>query len=383
MNKNYNNHNNSLLRLILLRTIIVLIIVSLLALFLYSSKIFEGLGSDKFLNVYSFTAIVPKEVINKFEQETGINVRITYFQSNEELLAKFNISGGYGYDVIIVSDYMIETLKNNKLLKKIDKSHIPNFELVDPRLKNKYYDPSNDFSIPLVWTPYGFGVDKEFFKVGLLENPSWKLIFQDPKVLSSDYKNKGINIPPFKVILPDDPREAINYASFYLYGKALPLSKRMLEDVRRLLIKQKEWVESYTNEKMEHMLSLGVVPIVIAPAAYMLRAVSIGEKFDFVLPHEGSLMVIENIALPEKSKNTLHAYKFINFLLSNDSMLKICEKYFYNPANLGVIPYLPEYILSFIGKFSKDEVFSKLSIIKNNLVPLEEIDELWLALKAA
>lgn len=377
------NRENRFWTILACRVFILALLIGIIASFLYFPKIIRKFSSDKFLNVYSFTAIIPKTVLEEFRNKSGIPVRITYFQSNEELLAKFNISSGEGYDVIIVSDYMIEILKNQKLLQKIDKSLISNFTHLDPRLKKQYFDPTNDFSLPLVWTPYGFGVNKDFFPEELLDNPSWKLVFQNPHNLSEEYKEKGINIQPFRVVMPDDPREAIAYASYYLYKKILPLSSSMLEEIKKLLMNQKNWVECYTNEKIEHMLNLGIVPLVIIPAAYMLRAVSLGKKFDFVLPAEGSLIVIENIAIPSQSRNVSNACKFIDFLLSKDSMRQISEKYFYNPANPEAMLDLPKAVSDFISVFSNEGVFSKFSVLRNDLISLKKIDELWLAIKAS
>ena len=43
-------------------------------------------------------------MIHEFEQKTGIAVRVSYYDTNEELLAKFKVNRGKGYDLIFPSD---------------------------------------------------------------------------------------------------------------------------------------------------------------------------------------------------------------------------------------------------------------------------------------
>lgn len=69
--------------------------------------------------------------VNKaFEELTGIKVNYMNYESNEAMYAKLK-SGAVSYDIIIPSDYMIERLKNEDMLQKLDMSKITNYDLID------------------------------------------------------------------------------------------------------------------------------------------------------------------------------------------------------------------------------------------------------------
>ena len=96
------------------------------------------------------------EMIEKFTKETGIQVNISNYTSNEELLAKVQAGGG-GIDVAVPSDYMVSIMAKLELLEPLDKTAIPNasqlakncrhcrssrsFQRIDKKLEGRFYEP--------------------------------------------------------------------------------------------------------------------------------------------------------------------------------------------------------------------------------------------------
>ena len=79
----------------------------------------ESSGSKE-LSVY--TAFPESEVIyyfNKFEQETGIKIKLEEYESPEEMYTKFS-AGSISYDVVRTSDYMVERLIHEGKVAPID-----------------------------------------------------------------------------------------------------------------------------------------------------------------------------------------------------------------------------------------------------------------------
>ena len=86
-------------------------------------------------------------------------------------------SGGISYDIIIPSDYMIERLKNEDMLQKIDTSKISNYDLIDSKYKGLFFDEKDEYSVP-----YNVGL------VGIIYNEkltgsdiehSWKVLWDE------------------------------------------------------------------------------------------------------------------------------------------------------------------------------------------------------------
>ena len=99
------------------------------------------------LSVYNWGDYIEPEVLDLFEEETGIKVIYETFETNEDMYAKIAM-GGSSYDVIFPSDYMIERMIQENLLQKINWENIPNVENIDPRFTHESYDPDFEYSVP-------------------------------------------------------------------------------------------------------------------------------------------------------------------------------------------------------------------------------------------
>ena len=62
------------------------------------------------------------ETIEQFEKEHNIDVNISYYSSNEELIAKIFLTKAEGIDIIVPSDYALSLLEKDGLLAEIDKT---------------------------------------------------------------------------------------------------------------------------------------------------------------------------------------------------------------------------------------------------------------------
>ena len=78
------------------------------------------------LRLYTWSDYIPQSLVDRFSKETGIRMSVDYYDSNETLEAKLKASGGKGYDLVVPSDYMVEILRNEKLLQEFDATSLPN-----------------------------------------------------------------------------------------------------------------------------------------------------------------------------------------------------------------------------------------------------------------
>ena len=104
-------------------------------------------GNKGEVNVYSwgeYIALGQEEdlmnVIEAFEDETGIKVNYTTYDTNEELYSKLTQSN-VSYDVIVPSDYMISKMIKDDLLLELNYDNIPNYKYIDDRFKKLACDP--------------------------------------------------------------------------------------------------------------------------------------------------------------------------------------------------------------------------------------------------
>ncbi len=63
-------------------------------------------AQDK-LSIYHWFEYIPQELLDKFTAETGIEVTMDTFDSNESMLATLKAGALGSYDVAVPGDYMV------------------------------------------------------------------------------------------------------------------------------------------------------------------------------------------------------------------------------------------------------------------------------------
>ncbi|MDR3356489.1 MAG: extracellular solute-binding protein [Spirochaetaceae bacterium] len=112
-------------------------------------------GDDKKLFIYNWTYYCPDSVIEKFEQEYGIEVVYDEYASNEDMYAKIH-AGGTGYDLVFPSAEYITIMIEQGMLAKIDKSKLSNMGNIDPFIMAKaVYDPNMNYHVPYCYGAAG------------------------------------------------------------------------------------------------------------------------------------------------------------------------------------------------------------------------------------
>lgn len=112
-----------------------------------------GRAPERELNLYTWDGMFPQEVLDGFEEETGIKVNFSHFDYDESMLAKLEETKGGEYDLVIADDYIIEIAIREGLVQKLDQSKIPNFGNINPLYQGQFYDPADEYTVP-----YGAGI---------------------------------------------------------------------------------------------------------------------------------------------------------------------------------------------------------------------------------
>ena len=103
------------------------------------------------LKVYHWFEYIPQELVDKFEAETGIDVTIDTYDSNEAMLASLKAGKLGEYDVAVPGDYMVEIMRGEGLLDSYTPEEMPNFGNIAPQWMDVPFDPGRKHSIPYQW----------------------------------------------------------------------------------------------------------------------------------------------------------------------------------------------------------------------------------------
>ena len=134
------------------------------------------------VRVYNWSDYIDESLLEKFEQETGIDLIYDVFDSNEVLETKM-LAGGSGYDVVVPTGTFLQRQIAAGSFQKLDKSKLPNLENMWDVISERTakYDPGNDYAINYMWGTTGLGVNVPKVKEILGEDApidSWDLVFK-------------------------------------------------------------------------------------------------------------------------------------------------------------------------------------------------------------
>ncbi len=171
---------------------------------------FAAQAEEKALNLYSWSAYVPEQALQRFKDETGIKVNYDIFDSAEALDSKL-LTGGSGYDVVFPASNGLARAIQAKALQPLDRSQLPHLSHLDPALLAKLAsaDPGNQFGLPYTWGTVGLGYNKQAVEQRLpgVALNSLDVLFKPE--YASKLKDCGIAVI-------DSPQEVISIVLNYL-----------------------------------------------------------------------------------------------------------------------------------------------------------------------
>ena len=200
---------------------------------------------DGDLDFYNWSEYIDPELITAFEEQYGVDVVETFYESNEAMLAQ--IQSGVVYDLIVPSDYMVGIMIQGDLLLPLQKDAIPNLANLDEDFTSPPYDPALEFSVAYQYGTTGLGVNKAL--VGDDFPRSWALIF-DPDLTA--------NFPGGVSVL-NDPREAMGAALKYLGYSLNDTDEAHLDEAAELIANAKSGIATFDSDQYDEALVNGEV----------------------------------------------------------------------------------------------------------------------------
>ena len=269
------------------------------------------------LVVYNWGEYIDPDILDQFEEETGISIIYDEFETNEIMYPKVE-TGAVVYDVICPSDYMIQKMIENDLLEPLDYDKIPNISNIDPDyLKSaEQFDPGNRYCVPYCWGTVGILYNKT-----MVDEPvtSWDILWDEK------YKDN--------ILMQDSVRDALGIALKRLDYSLNSTNEDEISEAADTLIQQKPLVQAYVIDQVRDKMigneaALGV--IYSGEAIYTQRE---NEDLEYVIPEEGSNIWIDSWVIPKNAKNKENAEAFINFLCDPEIALMNFDYITYSTPN--------------------------------------------------
>lgn len=286
------------------------------------------------LYVYNWGEYIDEEVIDMFEEETGIKVIYDLFETNEEMYPVIE-AGGVTYDVVCPSDYMIQKMIENDMLAEINFDNVPNVSQIASEYmeRSKAFDPENKYSVPYCWGT-----------VGILYNTSMVAPEDAPSKWADLWNEKFSG----EILMQDSVRDAFMVALKSLGYSMNTANEAELEEAKELLVKQKPLVQAYVIDQVRDKMIGGEAAVGVIYSGEMLyiqeEVENLGLDYDleYVIPEEGTNVWIDSWVIPANAKNKENAEKWIDFLCRPEIAKMNFEYITYPTPNQGAFELLDE-----------------------------------------
>lgn len=340
-------------------------IVSMILCAALAGSMLTGCGEkkeedNKELVLYTWEGLFPQEVLTDFEDETGIRIIGSNFDSNETMFEKVQQSDGKDYDLVIGDDYIIEQIVNNGLAKELDKEKLKNYDNINPLYQSQFYDPENKYTIP-----HGAGIP---------------LIVYDPEQV--DFEIQGYE-DLWNPALEDKIATIASYRA--VEGMVLLTMGKSMNEQDPAVIKEsgEKLKELAPNIRMiqdtntQNALLNGEASVGILYTSQVIAALAENPDLKVVYPKEGLGFGIMNFFIPKNAPDTEEAYAFLDYILEPEVAAKCFDFVGYYCTNKAADELVnPDLVVP-------DSV-TKGEIIQNVSAEAEEVyNQNWTEFKAA
>nr|WP_315259401.1 polyamine ABC transporter substrate-binding protein [uncultured Duganella sp.] len=312
---------------------------------------------EKVLNIYNWSDYIAEDTVKNFEKETGIKVRYDLFDNNEILNSKL-VAGKSGYDIVVPTAQWARLQIDGKLLRKLDKSKLPNLKNLDPAIQAKLaaIDPGNDYLVDWMWgyTTVGINVNKVKAALGGMPMPdnAWELIF-NPKY-ASKLKSCGVSFL-------DSPSEVLPPALIYAGKPAFSKNAADYAEAGKVLQAIRPYVTLFSSSGYINDLANGGICVALGWSGDIniarQRAIDAknGNVIEALVPKTSAALVFDTMAIPADAPHPNNAHLWINYIMRPEVHASLTNKVFYANPNAASVKFVRKDIASNKSVFLSEE----------------------------
>lgn len=304
-------------------------------------------GTANKLVIYNWGDYIDPDLLKQFTKETGIKVQYETFDSNEAMYTKIK-QGGTTYDIAMPSDYMIDKMRKEHLLVKLDKTKLKGLEHIGKEFLGKSFDKANDYSIPYFWGTVGIIYNKTMVETA---PEHWEDLWR------TEYRNA--------ILLVDGAREVMGFG-LNSFGYSLNSKDNVeLAVVKAKLNELTPNIKAIVGDELKHYMIQGDAAIGVSFSGEASEMLDGNEDLVYVVPSEGSNLWFDNIVIPKTARHHEEAYAFINFMLRPEVAAQNAEYIGYATPNQAAKALLPKEITSDKAFYPDEATLANLEVYDN------------------
>ncbi len=301
--------------------------------------------------ISNWDAYMPADLIDRFKEETGIEVELALHATNEEIVGKLVAAKGRGFDVVFMTGQFADALAKMGLLSEIDYAKLSN--------ASNLFEEVRQISFTRYAVPYTWGTTGLCYRSDLVnyEPDSWYDLLTPRQELVG------------KITMLQTDRWLLLPAQKALGFSANTTDPGEMNQVKDLLIQAKKTLLAYDDTTFYSKLVSGEAYLVEAWDGWCNYGIAENDAIRFVIPKEGSDLWVDTMVIPNASENKEAAYQFINYILRPEIGSWVVENILYKVPNQAVMSQVSDELYSSFPNLA----ISAADLLKQE--PLQDVGE--------
>jgi spermidine/putrescine transport system substrate-binding protein len=250
-----------------------------------------------------------RPTLNDFTKATDIEVNYkeviddnqSFFGTIQEPLANGQETG---WDLIVVTDWLIAKMISLGYLEQIVQDRIPNFyEHAGQIYQNRPYDPGNKYSVPWQSGITGIGYNPEL---------TGREITSTEDLFNPEFEGR--------VGMMTEMRDTMNLVLLQLGIEPQDATEADAEAAQKKLLEQRDAgiVRQYYGNGYADALARGDLALTMAWSGDVFILQLDNPELEFVVPDEGAILWTDNMAIPQSAPHPIDAMEMMNFVYQPD-----------------------------------------------------------------
>ncbi|GGA67586.1 Norspermidine sensor [Neiella marina] len=288
--------------------------------------------AEQVLNILTWEEYLSPEVKSAFEQQTGIELRIAYFDSDEMRDQILSSQAGRYIDIALMDSQQMNLYTAQNRLAELNPSLLPNLQHLDPSIHRACNATDQVYGVAYSWGTLGVVYRADLVKPEDID--SWSKFLNPPTYLRGHIAG---HVDLFDSLIPAliSLNHPINTNKVEHLREAFELSKLWLPNVRTL-----EYIITAAQSYPEFNQ-------LFAALAYsgdqkILNELSGSEQWRYLLPSDGSLLWTDCFTVISQSQNQAAAVQFLNFIQQPENAALNAEYTHTATPNLAALPLTSE-----------------------------------------
>jgi len=256
---------------------------------------------DGDLSYFNWADFIDPELVKGFEQEYGVKVNESYFDSDDAMIQK--VASGLPYDFVCTNSAYLPRMIEAGLLQPLPHDEITNIGQVKEFYMDPWFDPGAQYSLPYGGGPTGIAWRTDKVDSATVTG-AWEDLWQTPDADGHKY-------------VLDQIEEALGMSLQRLGYEVDTEDATQLDEAAQALIELKPRLAGFSTDDI-NLLANGEAWIMQAWAGDVYWAAqSAGDPslLAFKMPVEGGLIGWDMMSIPVKAEHPGTALLFIDWLL--------------------------------------------------------------------